>query len=149
MVISPLPSQELETKLFMGKAATRKRKLSSGSEQYETMKKSILNNDVEKLNLFKAIDSKLERAISIFERVADDQSKILSLIIQQNQNQAYLSMPFPLPPSHYHPILHFIPHKMIISRTNIRTYNMVINHLYFIIHYINYDNILKLNYSAN
>ena len=57
------------------------------------MKKSILNNDVEKLNLLKAIDSKLERAISIFERVADDQIKIHSLMIQQNQNQAYPSMP--------------------------------------------------------
>ena len=103
MVITPLPSQELEAKLFMDEAATRERKLSSGIEQYETMKKSILNCDVKKLNLLKAIDSKLERAISIFERVADDQSKILSLMIQQNQNQAYPSMPLPLPPSHYHP----------------------------------------------
>ena len=56
----------------MDETATRKEKLSSESEQYETMKKWILNYDVEKLNLLWAINSKLERAIPIVERVAND-----------------------------------------------------------------------------
>ena len=99
MIISPTPSQEPAVKFFTYPSLQQKRKFSDGDTSgYEEIKQSLLNSEEEKLKRLKNIDPKLDRVVTLFERFADDQSKIISWIINSQ------TTPF-LPPfrSNSHP----------------------------------------------
>ena len=109
MIISPTPSQGFEKKFFKEPSVRRKRKISdSETSGYESIKQSLLNNEDEKLRLLKEIDSKLERVLTIFERVAEDQSKILSWMVH-NQTTQYPLLPPPFTSTNFHPTLQMYP----------------------------------------
>ena len=110
MVISPTPSQEGEKTFFKQPQVLRKRKHSSETEtsDYEFVKQSLLNNKEEKLRLLQRIDSKLEQMVTIFGRVAEDQSKILSWMTQNQTTQYPLLAPH-FPPTNFPPSSAFYP----------------------------------------
>ena len=102
MIISP-SSQEFEKKLKFPAAVQRKRKLSDiETSGYESIKQSLLDNEEEKLRLLKQMDSKLDRLVTIFERVAEDQSKMLAWMVH-NQTTQYPLLPPPFPSTNFHP----------------------------------------------
>ncbi|KAI6658939.1 hypothetical protein LOD99_10878 [Oopsacas minuta] len=104
MLISPVPSEDIEQIKFFQQAPRKHHRLEN--DELESTKRASLEKEDKKLEILTNIDSKPERLESKFDRViqilqhtAADQSKTLSLLMAQ-------TMP---PLSHFQTLpLHFL-----------------------------------------
>ena len=85
LIVSPVPSQSSQQKCF-----PMKRRVCEDNSYYEEVKKKLVGNEEEKKGLLISIDLKLEdfdskqeRIISLLERIASNQSKLISLVAPQ------------------------------------------------------------------
>ncbi|KAI6652999.1 hypothetical protein LOD99_4076 [Oopsacas minuta] len=88
MLVSPVPSENIEHIKFFQQAPRKRHRLEN--DELESTKRAILEKEDEKLGILADIDSKLDQLESKFDRViqilqhtATDQSKTLSLLMAQ------------------------------------------------------------------
>ena len=107
LIVSPVPSQSSQQKCF-----PMKRRVCEDNS-YEEVKKKLVENEEEKKGLLISIDLKLEnldskqeRIISLLERIASNQAKLISLVAPQPA-PSHNPPPAILPTSTFHLQSHY------------------------------------------